>query len=155
MKTIKIFGLSLIAVFMTVGFSACSSSSDDEDNGGGRLSIEGTWHSVSEKWYLWDKETNQPDYSDYSTLEGDTWIFKKDGDNFIWRYLYTDHGKDYDETRELIRVSDKEYTVVSKGKKRALMVFKTISSNSLVLEYYDSYYSSNGPTEYGIVNLAR
>lgn len=157
MKTIRLFGMALLTVLMSVCFSACGGS-DDEDNGGGgssSTSIEGTWISKSEKWYSWDRENNQPDYSDYYTISGDTWIFKKDGDNYIWRYLYTDHGKDYEETRELIRVNEKEYTVFSNNKKRSRILFKSITKNSLELEYYDGYYSSNGTFEYGIVSLAK
>lgn len=158
MKATRLFGITLLTVLMCVCFSACGGSDDDNDNGGGgssSASIEGTWHSKSEKWYSWDKENNQPDYSDFYTTSGDTWIFKKDGDNYIWRYLYTEHGRDYDETRELIRVNEKEYTVRSNNKDRSRILFKSITKNSLELEYYDGYYSSSGTSEFGIVNLVK
>ena len=157
MDKIRLFGMALLTVLMSVFFSACSSDDSDGDNGGGKASasIEGTWHSKAEKWYSWDKENNKPDYSDYYTLSGDTWILKKDVDNYIWRFLYTDHGRDYDETRELIRESEKEYTVISNNKKRSRIIFKSITSNSIELEYYDGYYSSNGTSEFGIVNLTK
>lgn len=44
MKTLRFLGMALIAILVSVSFSACSSS-DDDDNGGGETpaSIVGTW----------------------------------------------------------------------------------------------------------------
>ena len=44
MKTIRLFGVALLTVLLSVGFSSCSKSDDDNGNGGGggtSASIEG------------------------------------------------------------------------------------------------------------------
>ena len=55
MKTIRLFGVALLTVLISVGFSACSSSSDDDNNGGGKTStsIEGTWYMKSMKGFYY------------------------------------------------------------------------------------------------------
>ena len=53
-KTIRLFGIALLTVLMSVSFSACSSSDDDDNNGSGgssSASIEGTWYLKAEKWF--------------------------------------------------------------------------------------------------------
>jgi len=41
MKTLRFFGMVLLTVLMSVGFTACSS--DDDDDASGNASIVGTW----------------------------------------------------------------------------------------------------------------
>lgn len=155
MKTLRFIGVALLTVLMSVGFSACGGDDDDVDNGGSSASIEGTWHPKSQIWYDWDSEKNAPDYSDSYTIDNDeTWIFTKNGDNFIWRYIATSHGRDFDESRELIRNKDNDYRV--KGKSYdSRMVFKSVKSNSIELEYWDGYYTKHGTYEYGVVVLSK
>ena len=44
MKTIRLFGIALLTVLMSVAISSCSKSDDDNNGGGGSsASIEGTW----------------------------------------------------------------------------------------------------------------
>ncbi len=156
MKRIRILGMALLTVLMSVSLSACVSNDNDDNNGGGTsATFEGTWHSMSEKWYPWDKENNQPDYSNYYIISGDTWIFKKDGDKYIWRYLYTDNGKDYEDNGELILNGKNDYIVTYNNKNDSRIVFKSISRNSLQFEYWDGYYREEGTAEYGIVNVTK
>ena len=51
MKTLRFVGVALLAVLMSVGFSACGGDDDDVDNGGSSASIEGTWYVKSMKGY--------------------------------------------------------------------------------------------------------
>lgn len=157
MKTIRYIGITLLTVLMSVGFSACSSSDDDNSDGSSSASIEGTWHPKSQIWYKWDKENNAPDYSKSYTLNDDaeTWIFTKNGDNYIWRYIYTEKGGgETEEIKELIRNQENDYKV--KGRSySSRVVFKTVKTNSIELEYWDGYYREGGTSEYGIVNLVK
>lgn len=157
MKTLSYLGMALIAVLVSVGLSGCGGSDDDDNNSGGSssASIEGTWHSKSQTWYSWDEDNDAPNYSDSYTMNDDeTWIFTKDGDNFTLRYIFTDHGKEYDKNRELIRNKDNDYKVKG-GSYDSRIVFKSVKSNSIELEYWDGYYSKDGTSEYGIVYLTK
>lgn len=158
MKTLRFVGVALLTVLMSVGFSACGGDDDDVDNGGGSssASIEGTWHPKSQIWYDWDSEKNAPNYSDsYTNNNDETWIFTKDGDNFKWRYIYPDNGREYEESRELIRNKENDYRVVYNGRSYSRIVFKNVTAKSIELEYWDGYYRTEGTAEYGIVNLTK
>ena len=79
----------------------------------------------------------------------------KNGDNYNWRYIYTDKGREYDESRELIRNKDNDYRVMKNGSSYSRIVFRTVTANSIELEYWDGYYREGGTSEYGIVNLVK
>ena len=154
MKTLRFIGIALLTVLMSVGFSACSSS-DDDDNGGGdaSASIEGTWYTTSQTWYDWDNEKNAPDYSDsYNITDRETFIFTKTERGYRLRYIYKEKGdnKETESVYDLIQNSENDYKA---GNNR--IVFKSIKSNSLELEWWDSYYGKNGTTEYGVINLTK
>ena len=155
MKTLRFIGVALFTVLMSVGFSSCSKS-DDDDNGGGdaSASIEGTWFTTSQIWYRWDKEKNSPNYSDpYTIDETETFIFTKTERGYRMRYIYTEkgsNGKKAEDVDDLIPIGKNEYQA---GNSR--IVFKSIKSNSLELEWWDSYYGKNGTTEYGVINLTK
>ena len=53
MKTMRLFGVALLTVLMSVSFSACGGSDDDVDNGTPSASIEGTWYLKSLKGYYY------------------------------------------------------------------------------------------------------
>ena len=58
MKTIRLFGIALLTVLMSVAISSCSKSDDDNNGGGGSsASIEGTWYLKSEKWFTDESRT--------------------------------------------------------------------------------------------------
>ena len=70
MKTLRLFGIALLTVLMSVGSSSCSKSDDDNGGGGGSsASIEGTWYLKSEKWFTDESRTkvsSETTYGDYA-----------------------------------------------------------------------------------------
>jgi hypothetical protein len=154
MKTLRLFGIALLTVLMSVAFSSCSKSDDDNNGGGGSsASIEGTWYATSQTWYDWDNEKNAPDYSDsYNITDRETFIFTKTERGYRLRYIYKEKGdnKETESVYDLIQNSENDYKA---GNNR--IVFKSIKSNSLELEWWDSYYGKNGTTEYGVINLTK
>ena len=142
MKTIRLFGIALLTVLMSVAISSCSKSDDDNNGGGGSsASIEGTWYLKSEKWFTDESRTtvsSETTYGDYANER--VWTFKKSGNDLI----LTDGPCD-----------TKEYTLVRNGnneyrKHNDRFVVKTLTSNSLVVDYYDNYYDEDKSLwEYG------
>lgn len=159
MKTLRFLGMALIAILVSVSFSACSSSDDDDDNGGGGLvtTIEGTWYLKSERWYAW--KDGQPDmhnikmqqsYDDYAKER--IWVLKKDGENLLLEQTMTEKGKRETNKYTLEKIGNNEY---KKGNDR--VVIKSISEKQLVVDYYDGYYSDydDDAKEYGIYTFMR
>ena len=145
MKTIRFFGVALLSVLMSVGFSACSSSSDDDSNGGDTsVSIEGKWKMVSDKEYLWDKENNKPDFDRYNgdfvnKNSDNLYSFSKKGKNL----LITSHSSG--ETVEWFYVSENNYYFEnSKGVKTHHVVIKELTKEQLIIYIYEGYYSEHG-----------
>lgn len=152
MKTIRLFGVTLLTVLMSVAISSCSKSDDDNDGGGGSsASIEGTWYLKSEKWFTDESRTkvsSETTYGDYANER--VWTFKKSGNDLI---LTEEEFPDYTNGYTLVR---NEYTLVRNGNNDYhkgywdRFVVKTLSSNSLVVDYYDNYYDDDKSVwEYG------
>ena len=152
MKTIRFFVVVLLTVLMSVSFSACGG--DDDDNGGGGISasIEGKWYLKSEKWYGW--KDGQPDmsnvtidktYDDYADAR--IWVLTKEGENLILEQI-----KGYNDNKYTLEVvGNNEY---KKGNDK--FVVKVLTSNSLVVDYYDNYYDQDEKhKEYGIYTFMR
>ena len=146
MKNIRLVGMALLALFMSVSFSACGGSDDDDNNGGGDISasIEGTWYLKSEKWFTDESRTkvsSETTYGDYANEI--VWTFKKSGNDLI---LTEEEFPDYTNGYTLVR---NEYTLVRNGNNDYhkgdydRFVVKTLSSNSLVVDYYDNYYDDD------------
>ena len=140
----------LFVTALCVGFTACSSSDDEET-----ASIEGKWYLKSEKWYGW--KDGQPDmsnvtidktYDDYADAR--IWVLTKEGENLI---LEQTHGR-YEHKYTLVTMGNNEYRRGENGSDK--IVVKRVTSNSLVVDYYDSYYDSdeNGK-EYGTYTFMR
>ena len=153
MKTLRFIGVALLTVLMSVSFSACGGS-DDDDNGGGGISasIEGKWYLKSEKWYGW--KDGQPDmsnvtidktYDDYADAR--IWVLTKEGENLILEQI-----KGYNDNKYTLEVvGNNEY---KKGNDK--FVVKVLTSNSLVVDYYDNYYDQDEKhKEYGIYTFMR
>ena len=147
MKTIRLFGVALLTVLLSVGFSSCSKS--DDDNGGGTsASIEGKWYLKSEIWYGW--KDGQPDmsYIKFSVTYGDyaderICVIKKNGESIS----LTENGKE----RSISKIGNNEYQ-----KNNDRFVVKSLTSNSLVVDYYDNYYKdSESQKEYGVYTFMR
>ena len=130
---------------MSVAISSCSKSDDDNGGGGGSsASIEGTWYLKSEKWFTDESRTkvsSETTYGDYANEI--VWTFKKSGNDLI---LTEEEFPDYTNDYTLVR---NEYTLVRNGNNDYhkgdydRFVVKTLTSNSLVVDYYDNYYDDD------------
>ena len=158
MKTLRLFGIALLTVLMSVGSSSCSKSDDDNGGGGGSsASIEGTWYLKSEKWFTDESRTkvsSETTYGDYANER--VWTFKKSGNDLI---LTEEEFPDYTNGYTLLR---NEYTLVRNGNNDYhkgdydRFVVKTLTSNSLVVDYYDNYYKDDkSQREYGTYSFMK
>ena len=152
MKNIRLVGMALLALFMSVSFSACGGSDDDDNNGGGgdtSSSIEGTWYLKSEKWFTDESMktvSGEKTYGDYANER--VWTFKKSGNDLILT-----HKSSSGQTNEytLVRNGNNDYQ-----KSYDRFVVKTLTSNSLVVDYYDNYYDDDKSLwEYGVYTFMR
>ena len=144
MKSLRFIGMALLTVLMSVAISSCSKSDDDNDGGGGSsASIEGTWYLKSEKWFTDESRTkvsSETTYGDYANER--VWTFKKSGNDLIL-------------THKSSSGQTNEYTLVRNGNNDYQMyddrfVVKTLTSNSLVVDFYDNYYvDDKSQWEYG------
>ena len=152
MKTLRFIGIALLTVLMSVAISSCSKSDDDNNGGGGSsASIEGTWYLKSEKWFTDESRTkvsSETTYGDYANEI--VWTFKKSGNDLI---LTEEEFPDYTNGYTLLR---NEYTLVRNGNNDYhkgdydRFVVKTLTSNSLVVDWYDNYYvDDKSQWEYG------
>ena len=144
MKTLRLFGIALLTVLMSVGSSSCSKSDDDNGGGGGSsASIEGTWYLKSEKWFTDESRTkvsSETTYGDYANER--VWTFKKSGNDLILTEKFSDG---YTEEYTLVRNGNNDYQ-----KDNDRFVVKTLTSNSLVVDFYDNYYDDDeSEWEYG------
>ena len=149
MKTIRLFGIALLTVLMSVAISSCSKSDDDNNGGGGSsASIEGTWYLKSEKWFTDESRTtvsSETTYGDYANER--VWTFKKSGNDLILTQKSSGQTKEY----TLVRNGNNDY---QKGNDR--FVVKTLTSNSLVVDYYDNYYKDDkSQREYGTYSFMK
>ena len=149
MKTIRLFGVTLLTVLMSVGSSSCSKSDDDNGGGGGSsASIEGTWYLKSEKWFTDESRTkvsSETTYGDYANER--VWTFKKSGNDLILTEVFPDQTNEH----TLVRNGNNDY---QEGNDR--FVVKTLTSNSLVVDYYDNYYKDDkSQREYGTYSFMK
>ena len=143
MKTLRLFGIALLTVLMSVGYSSCSKSDDDNGGGGGSsASIEGTWYLKSEKWFTDESRTkvsSETTYGDYANER--VWTFKKSGNDLILTLKHSGQTNEY----TLVRNGNNDYQ-----KYDDRFVVKTLTSNSLVVDFYDNYYvDDKSQWEYG------
>jgi hypothetical protein len=148
MKTLRIIGVALLMVLLNVGFSSCSKSDDDNSESDTSASIEGKWYLKSEIWYGW--KNGQPDMSNakYSKTYNDyanerIWVIKKSGDAIS----LTENGTE----RSVSKVGNNEYR-----KNNDRFIVKTLTSNSLVVDYYDNYYKDKEEQkEFGVYTFMK
>ena len=152
MKNIRLVGMALLALFMSVSFSACGGSDDDDNNGGGgdtSASIEGTWYLKSEKWFTDESMktvSSETTYGDYANER--VWTFKKSGNDLILTTKFSS-GKTNEYT--LVRNGNNDYQ-----KHDDRFVVKTLTSNSLVVDYYDNNYDDDkSQREYGTYSFMK
>ena len=100
MKTLRLFGIALSTVLMSVAISSCSKSDDDNNGGGGSsASIEGTWIEKRLISYEWDYSKNSPDMSTGEARtpnDPETWIISKNGDNLKVKESFFEDGSLYE-----------------------------------------------------------
>ena len=148
MKTIRLFGIALLAVLMCVSFSACGGSDDDDnDNGGGSssTSIEGTWYLKSLKGYYYypadgkfepHNSSKNPDveYDDYSNNVVMT--VTKNGENLTTKWK----GDGYSQTFVFEKIGLNEYLCTESHSVYNRIVVKTMSDKQFVFDWYDAYF---------------
>ena len=138
MKTMRLFGVALLTVLMSVGISACGGSDDDVDNGGGgssSASIEGTWYLKSMKGFYYypadgkfepHNSSKNPDveYADYS--DDVVMTVTKNGDNFTTKWK----GNGYNQTLVFEKMGVNEYLCTESNTVYNRIVMKTMSDKS-------------------------
>ena len=152
MKAIRLFGVALLTVLLSVSLSSCSKSDDDNGGGSSSASIEGTWYLKAEKWYGW--KNGQPDMSNetINKTHGDyddnrIWVIKKSGSNYILTEKRPSKEKEY----TLTSVGNNEY---QKGNDK--FIVKSVTAKSMEVGYYDNFYKEDeSAKEYGIYTFMK
>ena len=148
MKTLKLFGIALISVLLSVSFSACSSSDDDNNGGGGSsASIEGTWYMKSQIGYVYfpdgtiephnstkedEEDRTYPDYADDEVM-----LVTKNGEDLTCKSTVKGR-KPY--TSTWIKTSTNEYKC-TEGNSINKIVIKSLTDKQLVFEWHDCFYN--------------
>lgn len=147
MKTLRLIGMAIMAVIMSVNFTACSD--DDEDNTPTSEKLIGQWTLTYEEGY--EKEPSEPEYDrDWSHApKGDeceyfgNFTFRADG-------TYTQYELDnseIDKGKWVLGNNLLTITSIDKwGEDTADLKILELSSNKLVLEYYQK--EDDGGEEY-------
>ena len=143
MKTIRLFGVTLLTVLMSVGSSSCSKSDDDNGGGDTSASIEGIWYKMSV--FEYELKDGEPDFSklvwshDYSDSNS-SWTFAKTNDG----YNVTSLGNGTFDEYSYVKVGNNEYKMDTVDK----VVILGVSSNSLQLGIYENFYKNSSDKEY-------
>ena len=155
MKTLRLFGIALLTVLMSVAISSCSKSDDDNNGGGGSsASIVGTWIEKHHKNYKWDYSKNSPDMSTgevYTPNDPETWIISKNGDNLKVKESFFEDGSLYEYEFILTHVKDNEYKIEDDH-----LIFSNITETSMQIDvYYDYYDGTSTHKEYKIMRFEK
>ena len=155
MKTIRLFGIALLTVLMSVAISSCSKSDDDNNGGGGSsASIEGTWIEKRLISYEWDYSKNSPDMSTGEARTPnapETWIISKNGDNLKVKESFFEDGSLYEYEFILTHVKDNEYKIEDDR-----LIFSNITETSMQIDvYYDYYDGTSTHKEYKIMRFEK
>lgn len=143
MKTLRLLGMALIAVLVSVGSSSCSKSDDDNGGGDTSASIEGIWYKMSV--FEYELKNGEPDFSklvwshDYSGSNS-SWIFGKTNDGYNVTSLGNGEVHEY----SFVKVGNNEYNMDTADK----VVILSVSSNSLVLGIYENFYKNSSYKSY-------
>lgn len=144
MKTIRLFRVALLTVLISVGFSSCSKSDDDNGGGDTSASIEGKWYLKSEKWFTDASRktvSSEKTYGDYANER--IWVIQKSGDGIS----LTENGTE----RSVTKIGNNDYK-----KNNDRFVVKSLTPNSLVVDYYDNYYKDDeSQKEYGVYTFMK
>ena len=104
MKTLKLFGLTLMAILLSVNFSSCSK---DDDLAGNPEKLVGEWILIHEKY--WDSEDGTDEYPyDFNTPSEDQekLIIKQVDDYFeLTHYSYSENREQWEyASKENVRI---------------------------------------------------
>lgn len=124
MKTLKLFGMTIVMVLLAVNFAACSSD-DDEDNSSYATAIVGTWTIVCDEG--WEVDENG---------EKDSW---KDEDATHFLKFYNDgtgtHADDRDYDPYTWNITDNTLVLRSKSGHNEKEIYTiSIRNNTMILE---------------------
>ena len=155
MKTLRLFGIALLTVLMSVAISSCSKSDDDNNgSGGSSASIEGTWIEKRNISYEWDYSKNSPDMSTgvaRTPNDPETWIISKNGDNLKVKESFFEEGSLYEYEFILTHVKDNEYKIEDDH-----LIFSNITETSMQIDvYYDYYDGTSTHKEYKIMRFEK
>lgn len=130
MKTLRLIGMAVIAVIMSVNFAACSDDDDDTIDTIDTSSLEGTWGLVrSAGWELGSTDT------------------EKD----IWDYTDDPHNPDYESEKIFIKkLSDNTYSITSYYYSGSDWIIGssqtgTLNGKTLVLKDYYGWHGYTNP----------
>lgn len=141
MKTLRLFGIALLTVLMSVAISSCSKSDDDNNgSGGSSASIEGTWKEKSHIHYKWDYSKDSPDMSTgeaFPPNDPETWIISKNGDNLKVKQSFFESGSLREDEFILTHVKDNEYKIEDDR-----IIFSNITETSMQMDTYFDYYDN-------------
>ena len=144
MKTFRFIRVALLTVLLSVGFSSCSKSDDDNGGSDTSASIEGKWYLKSEKWFTDASRktvSSEKTYGDYANER--IWVIQKSGDGIS----LTENGTE----RSVTKIGNNDYK-----KNNDRFVVKSLTPNSLVVDYYDNYYKDDeSQKEYGVYTFMK
>lgn len=157
MKTMRLFGIALFTVLMSVSFSACGGSDDDVDNGSSPASFEGEWRLNTFNYYHYYIEDGRKTdehivYVDGKMLPTATRIWGNFQDNEIW--ILTKEGENIiissptQGTGPLKKLNANEYLSIENSPKKQFhrVVIKRPSYDKLIIEIYDNYFEDERGT---------
>lgn len=148
MKTLRLFGIALLTVLMSVGSSSCSKSDDDNGGGDTSASIEGIWYKMSV--FEYELKNGEPDFSklvwshDYSGSDH-IWTFAKTNDG----YNVTSLGNGTVDEYSFVKVGNNEYKMDNADK----VVILGVSSNTLELGIYENFYKNSSSYKAYTINV--
>lgn len=144
MKTFRFIRVALLTVLLSVSFSSCSKSDDDNGGSDTSASIEGKWYLKSEKWFTDASRktvSSEKTYGDYANER--IWVIQKNGDGIS----LTENGTE----RSVTKIGNNDYK-----KNNDRFVVKSLTPNSLVVDYYDNYYKDDeSQKEYGVYTFMK
>lgn len=144
MKTLRLIGMAVIAVIMSVNFAACS---DDDDETPTTDKLVGQWTLTYEE--VWEKFQNNPEENYEQKGEPNDECF------FYGHLTFNENGSftEYEMDNTIIGTGkwilrNNELTLTYRGDEEYPETLKVIefSSNKLVLEFYDK--QDDGDEEY-------
>ena len=151
MKTLRLIGMAMVAIMMSVNFAACSDDDDDIDVS----QLEGTWGLVrSAGWELCSEETEKDEW-DFTcdpynpNDDSEKLVIKKLTDNSysVTAYYYSTYSKSWEPEGNQIFTLDGKTLIINKSDDGYFgygnPVIEALTSDKLVL-HIDHRHSGDG-----------